>query len=287
MILCSRPAQVIRLRAAFRQLTIFLAALSALLLMSIPVCRAQTPAAPAGKHFIALKADAQGHLGGGTPLQGVHHIVCLGDSITQFGDGPNGYVGLLRGYLAQVSAPNSIEVLNAGVSGNTSNDELGRFDQDVMQKKPDLLTISVGVNDVWHGFDNTHPQGGGPNGVPLGLYRANVETMVRAAQKAGVVVVILSPTVIGEDLNDPRNAMLASYIAALQDIARRHKCLFVDFQRPFQTYLDLYRTTTGHTDNLLTVDGVHMNDWGNRFMAATLLTALLSPAPKGVTLHTP
>lgn len=287
MITRSRPAQAMRLRASLRQRTISLIAFSVLFLMSIPVCRAETPTAPAGKHFITLKADAQGHMGGGTPLQGVHRIVCLGDSITQFGDGPNGYVGLLRAYLAQVSAPNGIEVLNAGVSGNTANDELGRFDRDVMQKKPDLLTISVGVNDVWHGFDNTHLQGGGPNGVPLTQYRTNVETMVRTAQKAGVVVVILSPTVIGEDLNDPRNAALAGYTAALQDIARRHKCLFVDFQQPFQTYLDLYRTATGHTDKLLTVDGVHMNDWGNRFMAATILTALLSPAPKGVTLHTP
>ncbi len=286
VIIRSHPAQAMRLRAALRQQTVSLAALGALLLMTMPLCRAQTPAAPMGKHFIALKADAQGHMGGGTLLQGVHRIVCLGDSITQFGDGPNGYVGLLRAYLAQVSAPNGIEVLNAGVSGNTASDELGRFDRDVMQKKPDLLTISVGVNDVWHGFDNTHPQGGGPNGVPLTQYRANVETMVRTAQKAGVVVVILSPTVIGEDLNDPRNAMLTGYTAALQDIARRHKCLFVDFQRPFQTYLDLYRTT-GHTDKLLTVDGVHMNDWGNRFMAATILTTLLSPAPKGVTLHAP
>lgn len=164
---------------------------------------------------MSLKADAQGWINGGTLLQGIHRLFCLGDSITQFGDGPNGYVGLLCAYLAQAAPPNGIAVLNAGVSGNTSNDELGRFDRDVIQKKPDLLTISVVVYDVWHGFDDAHPKGGGPNGVPLSLYRTNVETMVRTAQKAGIVVVILSPTVIGEDLNDRRNAMLADYTAAL------------------------------------------------------------------------
>ncbi len=238
------------------------------------------------KHFVELKTDAQGRLGTGTPLQGVHRIVCLGDSITQFGDGPTGYVGLIRAYLTNVYPPNGIEVLNAGVSGNTSNDELGRFDRDVLQKKPDLLTISVGVNDIWHGFDASHPQGGGPGGVAREIYRANVEKMVTEAQAQGIVVVILSPTVIGEDLNDPRNVPVPDYVTILQAIAQRHRCLYVDFQRPFQMYLDLYRTT-GHADNLLTGDGVHMNDWGNRVMAGTILTALLSPAPRGMTLHTP
>ena len=247
--------------------------------------RADTPPAPPpAKHFITLKADAQGRLGVGTPLQGVHRIVCLGDSITQFGDGPTGYVGLIRAYLAQVMVPQPIEVLNAGVSGNTSNDELGRLSRDVLDKKPDLVTVSVGVNDVWHGFDATHPQGGGPGGVLLPVYRANVEKMVTTLQQQGIVVVLLSPTVIGEDLNDPRNAVVPGYVAALQDIARVHKCLYVDQLSSFETYLDLYRTS-GHTDNLLTGDGVHMNDWGNRIMAARILSALLSPAPKGVTLH--
>lgn len=268
-----------------------LAALLALAFAPIPSTRADAPAAPVptakpAKHFPSLTPDAQGRVGAGTLLQGVHRIVCLGDSITQFGDGPNGYVGLMRAYLAQAYPQNAFEVLNAGVSGNTSNDELTRFNRDVLGKKPDLLTVSVGVNDVWHGFNDQFPQGGGPGGVTLDVYRANVEKMVGQAQAQGIVVVLLSPTVIGEDLNDPRNVMAAGYTQALRDIARRRKCLFVDLQRPFQTYLDLSRTT-GHTDNLLTADGVHMNDWGNRVMAATILSALLSPAPKGVTLHTP
>lgn len=277
---------MIRFRPTRTALPLFaaVAVLFSTTLLLTPDSYADTPTAE--KHFLALPSDGQGHFGGGTPLQGVHRIVCLGDSITQFGDGPTGYVGLLRGYLTKVYPPNAIEVVNAGVSGNTSNDELSRLDRDVIQKKPDLVTISVGVNDVWHGFDNTHPSGGGPNGVPLDLYKTNVQKMVTAAQKTGCVVVILAPTVIMEDLNDPRNLVLADYVSALKDIARRHKCLFVDLQTPFQTYLDLARTT-GNTDKLLTVDGVHMNDWGNRFMAATILTSLLSPAPKGVTLHTP
>ena len=259
-------------------------ALAALLLLALsPLLPARAEAPAPAAHFPALAPDASGRVGAGTPLQGVRRIVCLGDSITQFGDGPKGYVGLMRVYLAQAYPANGFEVINAGVSGNTSNDELGRFDRDVLQKKPDLLTISVGVNDIWHGFNAHYPQGGGPDGVMLPVYRANVEKMVTEAQARGIEVVLLSPTVIGEDLSDPRNAASTGYMAALRDIARRRKCLFINLRGPFQTYLDLSRTT-GHTDNLLTVDGVHMNDWGNRLMAATILSALLAPAPKGVTL---
>jgi len=241
---------------------------------------------PAVKHFLELKTDARGHLGGGTVLQGVHRIVCLGDSITQWGDGPTGYVGLVRAYLTSIYPANGIEVINAGVAGNTAGDELARFDRDVLQKKPDLITISVGVNDVMHRFDAAHPQGDGPGGLPLDQYRADADKMVTSAQQQGITVVIFSPTVIGEDLGNAPNAMLVGYTNALHDIARSHKCLFVDLQHQFDTYIDIYRTT-GHTDNLLAGDGVHMNDWGNRFMTATILTALTSPVPKTVTLHAP
>src|SRR5579872_6850945 len=59
-----------------------------------------------------------------TELQGVHRVVCLGDSITQFGESPGGYVWLVRHYLADLYPSQAIEVDNAGISGNTSQDEI-------------------------------------------------------------------------------------------------------------------------------------------------------------------
>ncbi|RYD20907.1 MAG: hypothetical protein EOP69_01610, partial [Spirochaetia bacterium] len=221
--------------------------------------------------------------GKGTPLQGVRRIIVVGDSITQGGDGAQGYVGLMRAYLSKV-APGRFRVVNAGISGNKTTDLLARFDRDVLQPKPDLITIHIGVNDVWHGFDKEHPQGGGPRAVPLEQYRGNLEKMVQAAKAKSIAVVLVSPTGVYEDQDGPQNALLTGYIAAMKDVAQKNKCLFVDLRQPFQTYIDLYRTT-GNADNLLTRDGVHMNAWGNRFMAATLLTALTSPVPTGVKLH--
>lgn len=215
---------------------------------------------------------AQGEKEVPAALKDVHRIVCLGDSITQAGEAPGGYVWLLRRYLTMLY-PN-MEVINAGISGHKSTDMLERFQRDVLDKKPDMVTISVGVNDVWHGFYDNHPMGDGPRGIPLPDYRKNVEEMVSRAKAAGVKVVILSTTVIHEDLQNRENAKLVGYNTALRDIARSSGALFVDYQKPFQALIKAYQSTTGARDNLLTVDGVHMNPLGNKVMAYTLLSGL-------------
>lgn len=211
-------------------------------------------------------------------LEGVHRVVMLGDSITQGGEGPGGYVWLVRHYLNALYPSQNIEILNAGISGHKSTDMIARFQRDVLDKKPDLLTISVGVNDVWHGFYDNHPNGDGPRGVKLEDYKKNVESMVSQAEKQGIKVVMLSTTVIYEDLKNRENAKVAGYNAALRDIAKRHNLTFVDFQKPFQNLIKTYRNTTGARDNLLTVDGVHMNTTGNKVMAYSILAGLgISP----------
>jgi lysophospholipase L1-like esterase len=167
-----------------------------------------------------------------------------------------------------------IEVVNAGISGHKSNDMLERFGRDVIDKKPDLVTISVGVNDVWHGFYDNHPLGDGPRGIPLNTYRANVEEMVNRAQKEHARVVILSTTVIHEELDGPENVKAVQYNAALREIAKSHDALFIDLQKPFRDLISRYRKETGARDLLLTVDGVHMNALGNKVMAYTILNGL-------------
>src|SRR5262245_56670156 len=107
-------------------------------------------------------------------LSGVRTLVTLGDSITQGGGSPGGYVWLMQKYLDGLY-PGQIRIVNAGISGHKSTDMAARFKRDVLDVKPDMVTISVGVNDVWHGFfdfanQKPIPDGNGPNGVPLPVY---------------------------------------------------------------------------------------------------------------------
>ena len=129
-------------------------------------------------------------------VQSGQKVAFMGDSITQFGwDRPGGYVHLVADALE--SSDIKIAVISAGISGNTSRNMLDRLDKSVISKKPDWMTLSCGVNDVWH-HDATH--------VDLEPYKANITAIVDKAQAAGIKVVILTATVISESDNTDNQA---------------------------------------------------------------------------------
>ncbi|HEU4751708.1 MAG TPA: SGNH/GDSL hydrolase family protein, partial [Armatimonadota bacterium] len=203
-------------------------------------------------------------------LKHVHRIVTLGDSITQGGGRPGGYVWLIDQYLQALYPEQKIEVINAGISGHKSNDMLARFQRDVLDKKPDVVTISVGINDVWHGFTPEHPAGYGPRRVPLEQYRKNVETMIQEAQKAGVKVVLFTTTIFEDQPNSIRNLRVASYNDALRDLAREYGAVLADQNAAFMAAWAKNRPSGVK----LTSDQVHMAPGGDALMARTALLAL-------------
>ena len=215
-------------------------------------------------------------------LRDVHRIVTLGDSITQGGAGPGGYVWLLDKYLARLYPSQHIEIVNAGISGHKSTDMRARFQRDVLDKKPDLVTISVGVNDVWHGYRDfkngvDHPNGDLPAGVSLEKYKALVLEMVELAIAEKIKVALVTPTLIYENLDSAENRALINYINVLREICREKRCIFIDLNTPFRKVIGEYQKQAGITLNLLTTDGVHMNLAGNRMMAIGILRGLGVP----------
>jgi lysophospholipase L1-like esterase len=213
-------------------------------------------------------------------LQRARRIVVLGDSITQLGGEPGGYVWLLARSLADWRDPAlPVEVINAGVSGHRSPDMLARFDLDVVAHRPDVVFISVGTNDVWHAFRDwstglDHPLGDLPAGVPIGAFTANVDAMISMAQSAGTGVVLVSPAIVHEDLERPENLRLADYVRAQHRLAVSRGCRFVDLHTPFRLVIGAWRRHAGPAMNILTVDGVHLNAAGNHLMAVTILREL-------------
>lgn len=215
-------------------------------------------------------------------LAGKRRIVTVGDSITEAGKYPGGYVWLLERYLTLLYPDRKIEIVNAGISGNKAIDMQARFQKDAIDKKPDLITINVGVNDVWHAFfdfrnSQFHPQGNLPAGSSLAQYREKLTQMVQAAQAAGIRVVLLSPTPIREVLDGPENKRLQDYIAAMREIAKENKCVFIDLNAPFREVIGSFQKHAGKTLNLLAADGVHPNPAGNRIIAFTILRGLGVP----------
>jgi isoamyl acetate esterase len=95
-------------------------------------------------------------------------IIFLGDSITAAGVGPKGYVTLIKNALADKHKDLGVEVVGAGVSGNKVPDLQKRLDKAVLQRKPNLVVIYIGINDVWHG-ENNPANGTAPEKFEAGL----------------------------------------------------------------------------------------------------------------------
>ena len=186
-------------------------------------------------------------------------IAFLGDSITQGGMGPTGYVSLVIHGL-KTNGVNATAV-GAGISGHKSNDMLGRLQRDVIDKKPQWVTVSCGVNDVWHG----------EKGVPLEQYKQNLAQIVEKSQAAGIKVMLLTATMITENPKDANNQKLAAYNDFLRDLAKEKKCLLADLNAAMQKDLDELEKAGKKRGNLLTSDGVHMSSSGNQMMAEGVL----------------
>jgi len=190
-------------------------------------------------------------------------IAFLGDSITQFGAStPSGYVNLVISGLAA----NGIKVtaIPAGISGQTSKEMLARVNSDIISKKPTWMTMSCGVNDVWH------------RSVSLDEYKANISALTDQVRAAGINVMILTSTMIHEDQADPLNQQLVAYNNYLHQLAGSRSFFLADLNADMQAQILAARKTLGFNPpypNFRTVDGVHMNTAGNIMMATGILRA--------------
>jgi acyl-CoA thioesterase I len=204
-------------------------------------------------------------------------VITLGNSITQMGEDPGRYVFIMRKVLDTLYPERTVYIVNVGIGGHKSTDMNARFQRDVLQYKPTWVTISVGVNDVWHGFDKDHPNGDGPNRVALPEYERLVTDMVKRAQAAGIKVAIFTATVIMENLDSPENSILKDYNQALRTIAKKYNCMLVDMDKTFRQVLLPLQKQGMPNRGVLTYDGVHMTAAGDWLMAKTALTAFGVP----------
>jgi lysophospholipase L1-like esterase len=134
------------------------------------------------------------------------------------------------------------------------------------------VTISVGINDVWHRLGKPHDP------KVLEEYTKNVTKMVDLAQAADIKVILLSPTIIFEDPNNEGNTRLLQYIAAEKKIAEAKKCEFVDLHAMFVKALT--KKPADFKGNWLTADGVHMKPMGDAIMALGILRGVGVPDAK-------
>jgi isoamyl acetate esterase len=196
-------------------------------------------------------------------------IVFLGDSITAAGVTPKGYVTLIKNALAEKHKDLGIEVIGAGVSGNKVPDIQKRLEKDVLSKKPTIVVIYIGINDVWHGEKDP------AKGTSKENYEAGLRDVIKRCQEAGARVVLCTPSVIGEknDASNTNDAKLDEYAEISRKVAKDLKVPVCDLRKEFQAY-EKDHNPDNKDHGVLTGDRVHLNDAGNQFVADALLKTL-------------
>jgi lysophospholipase L1-like esterase len=188
-------------------------------------------------------------------------IIFFGDSITQAGVQPGGYVDLIKKALD----PSKYEVIGAGIGGNKVYDLFFRMEDDVLTKKPDLVVIYIGVNDVWHKASSR-------TGTDYDKFGKFYQGLITKIQNNGAKVVLCTPAVIGEkkDGANEMDADLDKYSGAIRELATKNKLPLLDLRMIFKEY-DAANNPDNKEKGILTTDGVHLNPLGNQTLADKLL----------------
>lgn len=196
-------------------------------------------------------------------------IVFFGDSITFFGERPRGYVSTVRMTLAEKHKNLGIETLGAGIPGNKVTDLQKRLDKDVLAKKPTIVVVYIGINDVWHDDKLLL------KGTPKEQFEAGLADLIKRIQAAGARVVLCTPTVIGEKKagTNKLDEKLDEYAEIGRRVAKETGISLVDLRKAFQDYL-AKNNPNDRERGILTLDRAHLNDAGNRLVAETILAII-------------
>jgi lysophospholipase L1-like esterase len=171
-----------------------------------------------------------------SPYAKVRNLDSRGANVIAFGDSLTAGYGAAAGedYPSRLSALIGVPVINAGVSGDTTQSALARLDADVLARDPRIVIVGLGGNDFLQS-------------VPIATTEANLREIVRKIEDAGAMVMLLG-------FRFP--SLTADYESMYERVAKEQRCLLVP------------RITRGIlNDQSLKSDAIHPNARGYQLMA--------------------
>jgi lysophospholipase L1-like esterase len=200
--------------------------------------------------------------GDDAPFQRGDKVIFFGDSITSSGTSGIGYITLLNRAIKRNYPDLDVQLVNSGNSGNKVPNLQARLHSDVLSKKPTLLFIYIGINDVWH---DTAWDG---SGTPPYAFKAGLRHIIEKARDRGATIVLATPSVIGEkfDGTNELDKRLDEYATISRELAKEMNVTPCDLRTAFLDYLKKHNLEN-HESGVLTVDRVHLNALGNLLVA--------------------
>jgi lysophospholipase L1-like esterase len=202
-------------------------------------------------------------------LQKGDFIIFFGDSLTQLAgqEAPKehvtkGYVRSVREKLQETHKDLDVKVDWVATGGHKVTDLLKRVDKDVIDKKPTIVFIQIGVNDA-------------NAGVTAETFKSQLEELIGRLQKGGARVVLCSLTSLGEK-NDGTNKIdkkLDELAEVARTVAREQKIPLNDLRQAFVDYWKK-QNPDNKASGILTYDGNHFNQTGHDFVAEQMLKKL-------------
>lgn len=196
-------------------------------------------------------------------------VVFFGDSITQAGVNPGGYIDLMNKKLVENKQDANYELVGAGIGGNKIYDLYLRMEDDVMAKEPDVVVIWVGVNDVWHKTSSG-------TGTDADKFERFYTAVIKKLQAKNISVVLATPAAIGEkfDNSNQQDGDLNAYSTIIRELAKKFNCKLCDLRKLFMDY-EVSNNKENKSSGILTTDRVHLNDKGNAFVAGAMYSLLI------------
>ncbi|MCT2536686.1 SGNH/GDSL hydrolase family protein [Aquibacillus koreensis] len=201
-------------------------------------------------------------------------LLFIGDSITDcdrakpegegmFGAYGNGYVSFVNAFLTSTYPELGIRVVNKGISGNKVRDLKARWQEDVVDQKPDWLVVMIGINDVWRQYDIPFMK---DHHVYIEEYEKTLRELIESTKPTVEGLVLMTPYYLEPNKEDPMRKTMDAYGAVVKKIAEETNSIFIDTQAAFDKLMEnIYPAA-------LAWDRVHPNDSGHILLARTFLT---------------
>jgi len=197
-------------------------------------------------------------------------VLFFGDSITQQGVEPGGYVTRIDSMCKRENRSADFEFVGSGIGGNKVYDLYLRMDDDVLAKNPDIVVIYVGVNDVWH--KASYGTGTDPD-----KFEKFYNAILKKLKDKNIRAILCTPAVIGErnDFSNQQDGDMNRYSGIIRGIAQKNNLPLVDLRQKFLDYNKQYNTENKES-GILTRDRVHLNEKGNQLVADEMWRAIKS-----------
>jgi len=195
-------------------------------------------------------------------------IIFFGDSITQLGVLPGGYITRIDSMCKLENKSSQYEFIGAGIGGNKVYDLYLRMDEDVLAKNPDIVVIYIGVNDVWH-------KASFGTGTDADKFEKFYQTILKKLKEKNISAILCTPAVIGEktDFSNQQDGDMNKYSNIIRGIAQKNNLPLVDLRQKFLDYNKQYNTENKE-QGILTRDRVHLNEKGNQLVADEMWKAI-------------